>query len=77
VNYLEDKKKYEGELNEINKRLQALDDEKSRLIRVGVRIEGALAYINGALADQAEAAKKAAAPAPEAPAAAPAEPAAA
>jgi hypothetical protein len=74
VNYIEDKKKYEGELNEINKRLQVLDDEKARLVRVGVRIEGALAYINGALAEQAEAAKKAAAT--DAPAAAP-EPAAA
>jgi hypothetical protein len=74
VNYIEDKKKYEGELAEINKRLQSLDDEKARLIRVGTRIEGALPYINGALAEQAEAAKKAAAT--EAPAAAP-EPAAA
>lgn len=77
MNYVEDKKKYEAELAEINKRLQALDDEKARLFRVGTRIEGALAYINGALADQAaqaDAAKKDAAqdaaPAPEEPAAA-------
>jgi hypothetical protein len=72
MNYAEDKKKYEAELGEINRRLQSIDEEKSRLVRIGVRIEGAIAYINGALADEAEKAKKAAAPAPVVPAAEPA-----
>jgi predicted nuclease with TOPRIM domain len=64
MNYTEDQKKYEGELNEINKRLTAIDDERDRLVRVGVRIEGALAYINGKLKELADDAAKSAAAEP-------------
>jgi chromosome segregation ATPase len=50
-----DVKKYESELGEINKRLQALDDERTKLVRIGVRIEGALAYIQSKIREEGEA----------------------
>jgi len=74
----EDISKYERELGEINKQLTELEDRKSKLIRVGVRIEGALAYMRSKEQEQlaAEAADKAGkAAAPAAPAEPPAPPA--
>lgn len=37
--------KYQAELTDINKQLAQLDDKKNQLIRIGVRIEGILAYL--------------------------------
>jgi hypothetical protein len=40
-----DCKKYESELVNINKQLADMDQRKQELIRIGNRVEGAIAYI--------------------------------
>ena len=44
--------KYEAELTAINQKLAQLDDERTKLVRHGFRIEGIVAYLR----DQAKAA---------------------
>lgn len=38
--------KYQTELGEVNRRLQDLEDQKTKLVRLGVRLEGVIAYLN-------------------------------
>jgi prefoldin subunit 5 len=45
----EDIKKYEEELVRLQKQVEELDKRKAEIMRVGVRIEGAMAYIKAKL----------------------------
>lgn len=59
MNYAEERKKYEAEMTEVQKRVQSLDDERAKLIRIGVRLEGVLAFISQKERELADEAKKA------------------
>ena len=41
----DDIRKYEGELEKLQQQLEELDKKRAEIQRVGVRIEGAIAYI--------------------------------
>jgi hypothetical protein len=39
--------KYEAELAEVGKRLSGIDEQRSQVIRIGMRLEGVVAYLRG------------------------------
>jgi len=50
----EDLKKYEAEIEEVNKRLAAVDEQRLQLITHGRRVEGIVAYLRTALSADAK-----------------------
>lgn len=59
-----DLKKYDGEIEAVNKRLVELDDSKAKLLTHGRRIEGIVAYIRAEIAALQPATPPAEQPAP-------------
>lgn len=47
----EDLKKYEKELTDINQKLTELETQKEKILRVGIRIEGIVAYLRAKMAE--------------------------
>lgn len=54
-----DIEKYERELKEVNKKLEELDGQRGQVVRVGVRIEGIIAYLRNKEQEQLAAVAKA------------------
>jgi predicted nucleotide-binding protein (sugar kinase/HSP70/actin superfamily) len=60
--------KYENELAEVNKRLTEIDNQRNNIVRVGVRIEGIIAYLKNKEQELLAADKKSLEPAVTSPA---------
>ena len=53
-----DLEKYEKQLADVNTELAKLDDQRTKLVRYGIRIEGIVQYLRGKAEEEAAEAKK-------------------
>ena len=55
MNTVEELKKYEAELATINSKLIELEGQKDKILRVGIRVEGVVAFLRGKIEEEAKA----------------------